>query len=206
MKSFSKCAAVLAGGLVFAGYATGATISENFESATQTGGGAAGNLGGGTGGEWGAYGTAQNYSGDDHTAALGGAGGSFYGHTIGVDPNPVSDAVAIDAGHNAIEVEAWLANYTADSDNTVIGIVQYSDAGVTVVSDDDVLTGTQDAWEFQTGSVAVAAGATHFAVRFGGVGNDTYADNIVATSVVPEPGSLALLGLGGLAMLRRRRG
>lgn len=31
------------------------------------------------------------------------------------------------------------------------------------------------------------------------------ADNFAVTTVVPEPGSLALLGLGGLAILRRRR-
>ncbi len=62
-----------------------------------------------------------------------------------------------------------------------------------------------------TASVAAVAGAGGFnAIRLGGpsdlssAGGGAHFDNILLETV-PEPGSLALLGLGGLAVLRRRR-
>jgi len=42
--------------------------------------------------------------------------------------------------------------------------------------------------------------------RTGGAWNDGYFDNIGLTEVAPEPATLGLLGLGALALLRRRRG
>lgn len=55
------------------------------------------------------------------------------------------------------------------------------------------------------GNVFVAAG-TEITLQFvSTTGDDTVRVNSIAFSVVPEPGSLALLGLGGLLIARRRR-
>lgn len=43
------------------------------------------------------------------------------------------------------------------------------------------------------------------ALRFHGASYTAIIDNVSVDAVVPEPGSLALMGLGGLMMLRRRR-
>ncbi len=58
--------------------------------------------------------------------------------------------------------------------------------------------------------VALTNGST-YTLRFtassnASSGNNVAVDNFSLNGTVPEPGSLALLGLGGLAMLRRRRG
>ncbi len=52
------------------------------------------------------------------------------------------------------------------------------------------------------------ANVTTFRIDFQGLapgGMDSHFDNIGVNGFVPEPASLALVGLGGLAMLRRRR-
>lgn len=75
---------------------------------------------------------------------------------------------------------------------------------------DSVDTGSNFQWGVQPGiqkNVAIIdglTGATSYEIElgggFGGFGG------VVVHEVVPEPSSLALIGLGGLAMLRRRRG
>ena len=76
--------------------------------------------------------------------------------------------------------------------------------------------GGQGAWPGSPFSVDLTALAdvtttTTFRIEVGGVGNDgrhtNGIDNITLNAtVIPEPGSLALLGLGGLLIARRRRG
>lgn len=212
--------AILAGGLMFAGSASAATVfTEDFESASQTGGGAAGAFGGGTGGSFGAYGTAQNFSGDLHTTSVTG-GGSFYGHTIGVTNPAVSDVVVLAAGDTQYTFSAWLASYTGDGDYTTVSVEYFSDVGGTaslgsVTLADGSAEGTSttpsgawnaENWTNYTATGTVAAGSQSFKISYGGVGNDTYADNIsYSVTAVPEPSSTTLLGLGALALILRRR-
>ena len=211
---------ILAGGLMFAGSVNAATIfTEDFESATGTGSGAAGAFGGGTGGSFGAYATNQNYSADLHTTSVI-DGGSFYGHTIGVTNPVTSDAVALIAGDVNYEFSGYLASYTPQSDHTIINVEFFSDAagttslGTTLLASGDVEGSSTtpsgswraDNWSLYTASGTVPVDTSSFRVIFGGPGNDTYADNLRFTvSAVPEPTSSVLFGLGFLGFFARRR-
>lgn len=205
---------------MFAGSVNAATVfTEDFESATGTGGGAAGSFGGGTGGSFGAYGTGQNYSGDLHSTSVTG-GGAFYGHTIGVTNPATSDAVLLTVGDVNYEFSGYLASWTGDADFTTINVEFFSDAGgtaslgTTLLASGDAEGSSTTAsgpwgkenWSLYTANGTVPAGTSSFRIIYGGTGNDTYADNLNFTvSAVPEPTSSALFGLGFLGFLARRR-
>jgi hypothetical protein len=209
----STTAKILAGGLMFAGSVNAATVfTEDFES----GGGA---FGGGTGGSFGAYATGDNYSGDSHTISVL-SGGSFYGHTIGVDSPVTSDAVVLTVGDANYAFSGYLAGYTSDGDFTTINVEFFSDGGgttslgTTLLASGDVEGSSTtpsgawnaDNWSLYTANGTVPAGTSSFRMIYGGAGNDTYADNLSFTvSAVPEPTSSALFGLGFLGFLARRR-
>lgn len=210
---------ILAGGLMFAGSAGAATLfTEDFESGAgqwQT--------------SWGTYGTASNYSGDLHTTSVTG-GGATYGNLIGNagatsdSAAVVSNTVILAAGDTEYTFSAYLAAYTgnAGADYAQISVEFFSDAGATtslgvtqLASGDVEGTSTTASgawnnvnWSEYTATGTVAAGAQSFQVIYGGPGNDAYADNInfsVTTAAVPEPSSAALIGLGGLTLILRRR-
>ena len=205
---------------MFAGSAGAVTtFFEDFESATGTGGGAAGNFGGGTGGSFGAYGTGQNYSADPHGTSVTGGGG-FYGHLIGVTNPAVSNAVILGAGDTVFTFSAYLASYTPQSDFTQLSVEFFSDAlgtaslGTTILASGNeegssaTPSGTwaADNWSLYTANGTVAAGSQSFRILYGGAGNDTYADNVsFSVDTVPEPSSALLAGLGFLGLLARRR-
>lgn len=74
-------------------------------------------------------------------------------------------------------------------------------------------TGAPTNVDVATGNYIVFTGITADAIRVRGAGNDDPEDAgrgpinaIQVVSNIPEPGSLALLALGGLALIRRRRG
>lgn len=187
----SAAVAVLAGGMIFAGQASAdILITENFESATQTGPGAAGVFAASFGGtqSFGAYGTAQNYSGDDHTTALGGAGGSFYGHSVGIATYPsvsvtfsASDLALVSAGDANINFSGWLASYTADGNYTTFDAEFFDNRGDSlgslVLVDGSVSNGdldwNADNWSFyQTSQAVTFTAAESVTITYGGVGND----------------------------------
>ncbi len=131
------------------------------------------------------------------------------------------DLAGIAAGNGTYTFSAWLAAYTgnAGADFTQISVQFFSDAAGTVATGGSIQLASGDVegssttpsgawsntnWSLYTASGAVATDAQSFQITFGGPGNDTYADNISFT-VVPEPSSTALLGLGGLALVLRRR-
>lgn len=78
------------------------------------------------------------------------------------------------------------------------------------------IANTNDNWSFFSNTVNIVSGTRSVTVDWlgyrngtpgagGSSGNDAYADDILVTTAVPEPSSSALLGLGGLALIMRRR-
>lgn len=216
-------ATILAGGLAFAGSVNAATVfTEDFESGAgqwQT--------------SWGVY-AGNNYSGDPHSSVTnpGTNYGNLIGNTgATVDAAPVlSNAVALSAsdisaaaaGTATYDFSGWLASFTGNSEVTQISVQFYSDTagtggnevGASIMLADGTAEGSSTTpsgawnnknWSNYTASGTVATGAQSFIITYGtSGGNDAYADNLSFT-VTPEPSSTALLGLGGLALILRRR-
>jgi len=207
--------AVLGGGLFFTGAASGGDIlTENFESATEppAGGGGAAGMFGGTGGDFGAYRTDQNYSGDPHSSVID--GGSFYGHTIGVaSPTVTIDLGAADlnlvANGASLDFDGWFASWTGDGDFTAFSAEFFSGTGGGGVSLGSVQLASGDvegssttpsgAWNADNWSRytvqdanTIAPQTQSIAITYGGLGNDTYADNIVISVTAGTPAPVVL--------------
>src|SRR5690606_20770781 len=103
---------------------------------------------------------------------------------------------------------AWRDRSSLSNGNTRQSMITATGANSDTVTIDatDPPTGTGDYVGGLTGIIADGNGEVLIEVEAPSEdGNFTYL-NAMTINVVPEPGSLALLGLGGLAMLGRRRG
>ena len=137
-------------------------------------------------------------SGDDDGGQIWLAAGSITG---------TSDGDKVAAGTVTI---AFQYDYYAGSGQSLLAEVYAWDGSTaTLLGSNDF--GTVDAdnaivdFSFSVGAGSSEIGQD-FQLRFSNAGGYTYIDNITGDfTAIPEPGSLALLGLGGLCLLRRRR-
>ncbi|MEM9913844.1 MAG: PEP-CTERM sorting domain-containing protein [Planctomycetota bacterium] len=101
-----------------------------------------------------------------------------------------------ETGLGSSEPNTFLNEWVTIELSSLAGIVSYVVNGVTVDTFDNT------AGTFDGGSILIGLNDAFNSAA--GPGLFTVIDN-VAVTVIPEPASLALLGLGGLAMLGRRR-
>lgn len=130
------------------------------------------------------------------------------GVTIAAGTNYSVNLGAVTGGGNDTGTVAYVLAYVNPGEDVSDGV----DPGeFTVFASATQVVG--DPWVAGTGLTSTATGAAIGQELLVGLGsgaeggdNDIWFDNFTAdASPVPEPGSLALIGLGGLALLRRRR-
>lgn len=128
------------------------------------------------------------------------------------------DTATIAAGSMQFDFSAYLGSYTGNGDRAQISY-QFLDSGAATIGSattfDDGLAGVVNGTWTQYGTTGGlvptnAAGVLITIANSASVGqsgsNDGYADLVsFTTTTVPEPSSAALLGLGGLALILRRR-
>lgn len=219
-------AAILAGGMAFVGSANAAQLLTNggFETASPAGWGDGPAAGNDVGFGQYSHATQVYYSGPAPTGASASYGwqwGAGNGSGLLGSATQIVDVSGL-AGQ-AYTFEAWLASWTGDDDYAVLTL-QFFDGGGGQVGSTDTFDGNllinfvqtaggeaadQDNWKLYQTNGLIPVGAVSSVVMISSAttsanGNDAYVD-LVSLDVVPEPASLALFGLGGLAMLRRKR-
>ena len=203
-----KTAMILAGGLMFAGSAGAAVSSLSSFEADDEG--------------WTGYNT-YAYS-DNYTLTAPSGSGLLYGKTNSGSLTKTiditaggADTAAIAAGNMEFDFSAYLGSYTGNPDRSEI-TYQFFDAGnaaigTEVLFDDGSTTpnGTWTQYGTTAGAIPTNAASVFISAnnsRTAGQtnSNDGYVDLVsFSTTQVPEPSSAALLGLGGLALILRRR-
>lgn len=119
-------------------------------------------------------------------------------------------AATIDLGGLNALFGGYQAGYTNDGDYGVISLEFLDGGGSSLgLSSLDAYT-SELSWAKQSGTVDVLSGTrtirySFTGTRLNGINNDAYLDLASLIVTVPEPSSVTLLGLGGLAVALRRR-
>jgi len=210
-QNIKKTAMILAGGLMFAGSAGAATtFFSTFDDDTS-----AVNDGSWTG--FSTYAYSANY-----TLTPPPSSGSHYANvnagplTTTIDiTNAGADTAVITAGNMTFDFSAYLGSWTSNADRGQIGY-QFLDSGSALIGtatifDDNLGGHPNGTWtQYGTTGGAVPTNARSVIITIEESVNtsgstDGYADLVSFTTSVPEPSSVALLGLGGLSLILRRR-
>jgi hypothetical protein len=166
----------------------------------------------------GAWALHSGFANAGYTASMG---NNFGYYSAGTEYVLQETGVTIAAGTN-YSVNLGAVTGGGNDTGTVAYVLAYVNAGADLSDGIDIgeftvfASATQvvgDPWVAGTGVTSTATGAAIGQELLVGLGsgaeggdNDIWFDNFTAdASPVPEPGSLALIGLGGLALLRRRR-
>lgn len=148
-------------------------------------------------------------------------GGGWRGQSNVISATVMTGDVFTFTGYFAQDVggsSSGTSNYAIElifSDGTEADLTVAGTGGSTTAADGSSgasrynMSGTDNLWEEYTHTytyTGAGAATVQLDVQVFTNGGQTYWDNFVLTQeTVPEPSSLALLGLGGLSMLRRRR-
>jgi hypothetical protein len=161
----------------------------------------------------------------DNGGPLAGGGAAYFtsNQTSGGDatgPGQIAQLIDVSTGDTAAQIAAGTAQWSASAFFTTYGgdadfgsvHLDFLDAGSSSLDTAQIDASQSLAtWTQFSDSGLVPVGTETIQVSVFGTplnsGPDGYIDNVsLEINEVPEPGSLALLALGGLAVLRRRRG
>lgn len=125
-----------------------------------------------------------------------------------IDVSTGASGALIATGNAQYSMSAFFSTYVADGDQGRLHL-DFLNAGNASLGTTEIGPGGNvGTWTFLSDTGAIPVGTATIQVSVYGVavnsGPDGYVDN-VDVRIIPEPASLALVGLGGLMMLRRRR-
>lgn len=162
----------------------------------------------------------------DNGGPLAGGGQRYFtsnqtsgGGTDAVAPGEIAQVIDLSTGDTATQIaagtagydfSAFFTTYSTDGDFGAMHLDFQNAGGASLGTDTIGPAANEGGWVQHAGGGLIPIGTAKVAVSVYGTavasGPDGYVDNTsFSVNEIPEPASLALLGLGGLLMLRRRK-